>query len=326
MDTFVDSSWYYLRYPSADRDDVVFDPEATRRWLPVDYYVGGVEHAILHLLYSRFVTKSLHDMGLLDFVEPFLSLTNQGQVIMEGSAMSKSKGNLVDLQQELAKYGPDAVRVTMLFASPPEDDIDWADVSPTGSVKWLARVWRVAVDIEEAGLGSDPATGEVGLRTSVHRWIDECTTLMQQRRLNVVVARLMELTSALRKAVDGGALSTPAGAAACREGAEVLARMLTPFAPFTAEEIWSRLGNEPSVVRAGWPVADPALVREESVVCVVQVAGKVRDRLDVPVDIDEASLRELALASDGVRRALGARTVRTVIVRPPRLVNVVPDN
>ena len=326
MDTFVDSSWYYLRYPSADRDDVVFDPEATRRWLPVDYYVGGVEHAILHLLYSRFVTKSLHDMGLLDFVEPFLSLTNQGQVIMEGSAMSKSKGNLVDLQQELAKYGPDAVRVTMLFASPPEDDIDWADVSPTGSVKWLARVWRVAVDIEEAGLGSDPATGEVGLRTSVHRWIDECTTLMQQRRLNVVVARLMELTSALRKAVDGGALSTPAGAAACREGAEVLARMLTPFAPFTAEEIWSRLGNEPSVVRAGWPVADPALVREESVVCVVQVAGKVRDRLDVPVDIDEASLRELALASDGVRRALGARTVRTVIVRPPKLVNVVPDN
>jgi leucyl-tRNA synthetase len=187
-------------------------------------------------------------------------------------------------------------------------------------------VWRVAVDIEEAGLGSDPATGEVGLRTSVHRWIDECTTLMQQRRLYVVVARLMELTSALRKADDGGALSTPAGAAACREGAEVLARMLTPFAPFTAEEIWSRLGNEPSVVRAGWPVADPALVREESVVCVVQVAGKVRDRLDVPVDIDEASLRELALASDGVRRALGARAVRTVIVRPPKLVNVVPDN
>src|SRR5581483_2792923 len=131
MDTFVDSSWYYLRYPSNGDDDAAFDSRRTTQWLPVDEYIGGVEHAILHLLYSRFLTKALHDMGLVDFIEPFTRLTNQGQVIMDGAAMSKSKGNLVNLQEELAKYGPDAVRVTMLFAGPPEDDIDWADVSPT---------------------------------------------------------------------------------------------------------------------------------------------------------------------------------------------------
>ena len=324
MDTFVDSSWYYLRYPSSHRDDVAFDPELTKRWLPVDEYIGGVEHAILHCLYSRFFTKALHDMGMIDFVEPFLALTNQGQVVMEGSAMSKTKGNLVNLQEEIARYGPDAVRVTMLFASPPEDDIDWADVSPTGSVKWLTRVWRVAADVGSAGLGSDPASGEVELRTQVHRLVDECTNLMGIKRLNVVVARLMELTSALRKAIDGGALSTPAGTAAVREGAECLARMLVPFAPFTAEEIWSRLGHEPAVMTAGWPAADPALVREETVTCVVQVAGKVRDRLEVPVEVTEDELRALALESDAVQRSLEGRPVRTVVVRPPRLVNVVP--
>ena len=324
MDTFVDSSWYYLRYPSSQGEATAFDPELTRQWLPVDEYIGGVEHAILHCLYSRFFTKALHDMGYLDFVEPFSALTNQGQVVMDGSSMSKSKGNLVNLQEELAKYGPDAVRVTMLFASPPEDDIDWADVSPTGSVKWLTRAWRVCQDVGRAGLGSDPETGDPQLRTTVHRLVDECTSLMESKRFNVAVARLMELTTALRQAVDGGALQQTAGAAAVREGAEALARMLCCFAPFTAEEVWEALGREAPVLRAGWPAADPALVREETVTCVIQVAGKVRDRFEVPVDVTEDRLRELALASDVVQRHLEGRPVRTVVVRPPRLVNVVP--
>jgi len=325
MDTFVDSSWYYLRYPSSNHTDVAFDPEATKRWLAVDEYIGGVEHAILHLLYSRFFTKALHDMGLLTFTEPFTRLTNQGQVIMNGSAMSKSKGNLVNLQAELAKYGPDAVRITMLFAGPPEDDIDWADVSPTGAVKWLARVWRLCQDIGAEGVGADPATGDAELRAAVHKLIADATTQTESKRFNVTIARLMELTSLLRKAVDGGALDNAAGPAAVREGAEALACMLSVFAPFTAEEVWSLLGREASVVFAGWPSYDEKLLVEDTVTCVVQVAGKVRDRLTVPVDITEDALREQALATEGVARALEGRGVKTVIVRAPKLVNVVPE-
>jgi leucyl-tRNA synthetase len=324
MDTFVDSSWYFLRYPSNDVADAPFDPERTARWLPVDEYIGGVEHAILHLLYSRFLTKALYDMGWIGFTEPFLRLTNQGQVIMNGAAMSKSKGNLVDLQQELAKYGPDAVRVTMLFAGPPEDDIDWADVSPTGAVKWLARVWRVAADIGLSAIGADAAGGDVEIRRGVHRLIADATAQAEAKHFNVAIARLMELTSLLRKAVDAGAFDQPASAAAVREGADALARMLSVFAPFTAEEAWSLLGHEPSVVGAGWPDFDETLLVESEVTCVVQVAGKLRDRLTVPVTVSEDDLRTLALGSPAVARALDGRGVRTVIVRAPHLVNVVP--
>jgi len=296
-----------------------------RRWLPVDEYVGGVEHAILHLLYSRFFTKVLHDMGMVDFVEPFTRLTNQGQVINRGKAMSKSLGNGVDLGEEIAKYGPDAVRLTMLFAGPPEDDIDWADVSPAGSVKWLTRVWRLCGDVGAAGQGSDPSTGEVSVRQGVHKLVADATEHCDNKRFNVAIARLMELTSLLRKAVDAGQLSTPSGAAAVREGAEALAKMLSIFAPFTAEEVWELLGNPPSIVSAGWPTVDPALLVEDTVTCVVQVAGKLRDKFDVPADADEATLRDKALASEAVQRALDGRGVRTVVVRPPRLVNVVPE-
>jgi leucyl-tRNA synthetase len=324
MDTFVDSSWYYLRYPSNHDDTAAFDPAKTEAWLAVDEYIGGVEHAILHLLYSRFFVKALHDMGYLTFTEPFERLTNQGQVIMDGASMSKSKGNLVNLQEELAKYGPDAVRITMLFSGPPEDDIDWADVSPAGAVKWLARVWRVCNDIGTAGLGSDPTAGDPVTRAAVHKLIADATTQTEHKRFNVTIARLMELTSLLRKAVDGGAVSSDAGAAAVREGADALASMLSVFAPFAAEEIWSLLGHEPSVIGAGWPSYDEALLVEDTVTCVVQVAGKVRDRLTVAADIGADELRELALASDGAVRALDGKGIRTVIVRAPKLVNIVP--
>jgi leucyl-tRNA synthetase len=320
MDTFVDSSWYFLRYPNPDYADGPFDPEGVRRWLPVDEYVGGKEHATGHLMYARFLTKVLYDLGMVHFVEPFTRLTSQGQVIMGGKAMSKSLGNLVNLQEQIAQYGPDAVRVTMLFAGPPEDDIDWADVSPTGSVKWLTRVWRLCGDIEETSRGAADE-GDVELRKRVHRLVDEITRLMERKRFNVAVARLMELTSALRKAIDA---DPGADDPAVREGAEALVRMLSCFAPFTAEEAWERLGREASVIEYGWPEADPALVVEEKVTCVVQVAGKVRDRLEVTPSIGEDALRSLALASQKVTEALGETEVSRVIVRPPGLVNVVP--
>ena len=319
MDTFVDSSWYYLRYCSPAYEHGPFDVEAVREWMPVAQYVGGVEHAILHLLYSRFFTKVLYDMGLLSVQEPFAALLNQGQVINQGKAMSKSLGNGVDLGQELERFGVDAVRLTMVFAGPPEDDIDWADVSPSGAGKYLARVARLAADV---GLLSGDDRDE-SVDRAVARTVDEVTRLIQSARLNVAVARLMELTSALRKGVDSGA-----GAGSLRAGAEALAVLLSCYAPYTAEEAWDRLGHDvdagDSVHDAPWPTADPALLVEETVVCVVQVAGKVRDRLDVPPGIAEDTLRERALASSAVQRALDGRDVRTVVVRAPRLVNVVP--
>jgi leucyl-tRNA synthetase len=329
MDTFVDSSWYFLRYCSPAYTDGPFDIEAVRRWNPVDLYVGGVEHAILHLMYSRFFVKVLYDMRMVDFTEPFAALLNQGQVINQGRAMSKSLGNGVDLGEQLAAHGVDAIRLTMIFASPPADDIDWADVRPEASVKFLGRAWRLAADagaMPAAANGTaGPAAlagGDLELRKVTHRTIDEVTRLVEARRLNVAVARLMELVTAARRTIDSGP-----GAAdpAVREAAETTAVLLSLFAPYTAEECWELLGHETSVATAGWPSADPELLVQDLVTCVVQVAGKVRERLEVPPGIAEDELRELALAAPAVSRSLAGRGVRTVIVRAPKLVNVVPD-
>ena len=321
MDTFVDSSWYFLRYCSPDYSHGPFDVEAVRRWAPVDLYVGGVEHAILHLLYSRFFVKVLHDMRMVDFTEPFTRLMNQGQVINQGKSMSKSLGNGVDLGEQLAAHGVDAIRLTMVFASPPEDDIDWADMNPEASVKFLGRVSRLAAEAGAAVTEQAAGPGDIELRKVTHRTIDEVTRLVEAARLNVAVARLMELSSAARRTIDSGP-----GAAdpAVREAAETLTVLLSLFAPYTAEECWELLGHEPSVAMAGWPAADPALLVQDLVTCVVQVNGKVRDRLEVPPGIGEDELRELALAAPGVGRSLAGRDIRKVIVRAPGLVNVVP--
>ncbi|MER7457529.1 leucine--tRNA ligase [Micromonospora sp. NPDC126480] len=317
MDTFVDSSWYFLRYCSPNYTDGPFDPEAVRRWLPVAQYVGGVEHAILHLLYARFFTKVLQDMGMIDFNEPFTALLNQGQVILNGAAMSKSKGNMVNLGEQIDTYGVDAVRLTMVFAGPPEDDIDWADVSPSGSVRFLARALRLAADVTSAP-GTDPATGDVAMRRVTHRLVDAVTTLIEGHRFNVAVARTMELVNAARKAIDSGQGGDPA----VREAVEAVAVVLSLFTPYTAEEMWSRLGHRPSVARAGWPAVDPALAAESTTVCVVQLNGKVRHRLDVPVDISEEELTRRVLADSAVSALLADRPVTRTIVRPPRLVNL----
>ena len=298
MDTFVDSSWYFLRYLDPSRTDVPFDAEQAREWAPVDQYTGGVTHAILHLLYARFFTKVLHDMGMIDFVEPFTRLLNQGMVGMNGSAMSKSRGNLVALSEELEKNGVDAVRLTMVFAGPPEDDIDWADVSPAGSKKFLSRAWRLSGDVTSP-VGVDVTTGDPALRRVTAKSVDEARKAVESFRFNVAVAKAMELVNAARKAIDSG---VGGGDPAVREAAEAVAIMLSLVAPYTAEEMWDRLGHEPTVALAGWPAVDEALLVEESVTCIVQVAGKVRDMLE----------------------ALGDAGVRTVIVRAPRLVNIVP--
>ncbi|WP_035775001.1 leucine--tRNA ligase [Arthrobacter sp. H5] len=320
MDTFVDSSWYFLRFVSPHLTDAPFDSDAVNRWLPVGQYVGGVEHAILHLLYSRFFTKVLYDLGLVSFTEPFSALLNQGQVLNGGKAMSKSLGNGVDLGEQLDRFGVDAVRLTMIFASPPEDDVDWADVSPSGATKFLARAWRLGTDVT-SNPGVDPAGGDRGLRSITHRMVADSAALLQNNKFNVVIARLMELVNATRKAIDSG----PGGEdPAVREAAEAIAVVLSLFAPYTAEDLWERLGHQASVASAGWPTVDEGLLVQATVTAVVQVQGKVRDRLEVAPDISEEELRELALATDQVKRTLDGREIRTVIVRAPKLVNIVP--
>ncbi|MCQ9164400.1 leucine--tRNA ligase [Arthrobacter sp. STN4] len=320
MDTFVDSSWYFLRFTSPQFTEGPFDPAKVNDWMPVGQYVGGVEHAILHLLYARFFTKVIHDMGMLDATEPFSRLLNQGQVLNGGKAMSKSLGNGVDLGQQLDRYGVDAVRLTMVFAGPPEDDVDWADVSPSGSAKFLARAWRLGNDVAAAP-GTDPAAGDAALRSITHRTIHEAKALLEGHKFNVVVAKLMELVNATRKVIDSGA-----GAAdpAVREAAEAVAILLSLFAPYTAEDMWNALGHPASVANAGFPAVEEALLVRQSVTAVVQVKGKVRDRLEVSPDISEDELRELALASEAVTKALDGAGIRTVIVRAPKLVNIVP--
>ena len=318
MDTFVDSSWYFLRFLSPNSTEVAFDVEQAKQWAPVDQYVGGVTHAILHLLYARFFTKVLHDLGYVDFEEPFTRLLNQGMVLMNGSAMSKSRGNLVRLSDQLDEHGVDAVRLTMAFAGPPEDDIDWADVSPSGSAKFLARAWRVANDVTSSP-EVDFATGDQAVRKAVHSFLRDFGTNIETFKFNVGVAKIMELVNVLRKAIDTG---VGGGDPAVREGAEEIAKALSLFAPYTAEDMWANLGHQPGVALAEFaPVIDSLLV-ESSVVAVVQVDGKLRDKFEVAVDVTEDELRETALKSDAVKRAIGDKTIANIIVRAPKLVNI----
>ncbi len=319
MDTFVDSSWYFLRYPSSTNHNEPFSRADIDTWLPVDQYVGGVTHAILHLLYSRFFTKVLHDIGMLGFTEPFTRLLNQGMVVMDGSAMSKSRGNLVRLSDELENHGVDAIRLSMVFSGPPEDDVDWADVSPSGSVKFLSRAWRLSGDVTSKP-GVDFATGDLALRKATHKALFDAAFAVESFRFNVAVARVMELVNATRKAIDSGP-----GAAdpAVREAVEAIAIMLSLVAPFTAEEMWERLGHKPAIATAGWPVVDEKLLVADAVEAVIQINGKIKERIEVSPTITDAEIEALALAHPTIAAELNGATPKKVIARAPKIVNIV---
>jgi len=319
MDTFVDSSWYFLRYPSSTNHSEPFSRKDVDTWLPVDQYVGGVTHAILHLLYSRFFTKVLNDIGMLDFNEPFTRLLNQGMVLMDGSAMSKSRGNLVRLSDELAHHGVDAIRLSMVFSGPPEDDVDWSDVSPSGSVKFLSRAWRLSGDVTSAP-GVNFKSGDIALRKATHKALHDGAFAVESFRFNVAVARMMELVNATRKAIDSGC-----GAAdpAVREATEAIAIMLSLVAPFTAEEMWERLGHSPAVALAGWPEVDPTLLVADSVEAVIQINGKIKERIEVSPTITDAEIEALALSHPTIVAELAGSTPKKVIARAPKLVNIV---
>jgi leucyl-tRNA synthetase len=316
MDTFVDSAWYYYRYCSPKEETRPFDPAEVDRWMPVDQYIGGVEHAILHLLYCRFFTKVLFDMGMIGFTEPMLRLMNQGQVIFGGASMSKSKGNIVEPMPLVERWGADTMRLNILFAGPFEDDIDWKLIAPDpdrrpGVTTWLGRVFTAVGEACERD-APDPET----LRRLTHRTIRAVTDDMERFRFNVAISKLQVLTNGMRSALDAGD--------GAREAASALTQLLAPLAPFAAEELWREvLGNGSSVHTSAWPTFDDALARQERVTLVVQVDGKVRDRIEVDSDAGEEACRELALSSDKARHALDGREIVKVIVRAPRLVNLV---
>ncbi|CAB4725704.1 unannotated protein [freshwater metagenome] len=319
MDTFVDSSWYFLRYTSVNNHDLAFDKKAVETWLPVDQYVGGVTHAILHLLYSRFFTKVLNDMGLLNFNEPFTRLLNQGMVLMDGSAMSKSRGNLVKLSEELDKHGVDAIRVSLVFAGPPEDDVDWADVSPAGSLKFLNRAWRISQEVTSKP-GVDFKTGNLELRKVTHKTLADIELAVESFRFNVTIARIMELVNATRKAIDSGC---GAQDPAVREAAEAIAISLSLVAPYTAEDMWEKLGHKPAIANAGWPKIDQSLIGADNVIAILQVNGKIKDRIEVSPNISNTELEKLARENAEIKAALIGQDVKKVITVSPKLVNFV---
>ncbi|KRO76843.1 MAG: leucine--tRNA ligase, partial [Actinobacteria bacterium BACL4 MAG-120920-bin74] len=319
MDTFVDSSWYFLRYTSVNNHDVAFEKKAVETWLPVDQYVGGVTHAILHLLYSRFFTKVLNDMGLLNFNEPFTRLLNQGMVLMDGSAMSKSRGNLVKLSEELDKHGVDAIRVSLVFAGPPEDDVDWADVSPAGSLKFLNRAWRISQEVTSKP-GVDFKAGNLELRKVTHKTLADIELAVESFRFNVTIARIMELVNATRKAIDSGC---GAQDPAVREAAEAIAISLSLVAPYTAEDMWEKLGHKPAIANAGWPKIDQSLIGADNVIAILQINGKIKDRIEVSPNISNAELEKLARENAEIKAALIGQDVKKVITVSPKLVNFV---
>jgi len=318
IDTFVDSSWYFLRFCSPRDEHAAFDPDRVAAWMPVAQYTGGVEHAILHLLYARFVTKVLHDMGLVGFVEPFPRLMNQGQVIYGGASMSKSKGNIVEPMPLVERWGADSMRLLMLFAGPFDDDIDWKLIAGDpdrrpGVTSWLARVHEAVFEAAERG-GDAPEPD--GLVRQTQRAIKGVTEDLERFRFNTAISKLQVLSNEMRTALDGGG--------GALDAARALTLMLAPLAPYEAEELWRiALGNAQSVHLASWPSFDASLAAEERVTLVVQVDGKVRDTIEVEAGAGEERIRELASASANATRAIGEREIARVIAKPPKLVNIV---
>jgi len=328
MDTFVDSSWYFLRYASPRNETLPFTREAVDYWLPVDLYIGGVEHAILHLIYSRFFTKLLRDLGLTGLDEPFPHYLAQGMVTKDGSAMSKSKGNVVDPDEMIKNYGADALRLFILFAAPPEKEFAWNEDGIDGCYRFLCRVWQ-AVD-EERAAGDEPASESPAdpesfgrLQKKMHQTIRKVGEDIGKRfHLNTAISSIMELTNALRKEKDA-LRPTVAGRALLRDVRRTLVLLLAPFTPHVCEEMWSRLGGDGLVHSAPWPEFTPALALEEKATIVVEINGKIRDKFEVALDAGEDEIKAQALALPRIQALVEGKTVRKVVCIKNKIVNIV---
>ena len=345
MDTFVDSSWYYLRYTSARRDDVAFDREAVDYWLPVDQYIGGVEHAILHLMYSRFFTKVLYDLGLVGFEEPFKNLFTQGMIYYKGAKMSKSKGNVVSPDEMVSKYGADSVRSYVLFMGPAESDAEWNDQGIEGVYRFLGRVWRTVTDSIDDGLlrgaaklsGAKAAAGldatrfdeaaltavERTLLVKTNQVVQKATVDLGQRfRFNTALAALMELSNDIGAARASGLAATSSGKAVLAYAMEMMVRLIEPCAPHMCAELWQMMGGT-DIWDAPWPVADERFLQADTIELAVQVNGKVRDRVVVTKDAADADVLAAVKELPGVAKYLEGTTLVKQVVVPGRLVSLV---
>lgn len=322
MDTFVDSSWYYLRYLSPKNKSQAFDQETVNRWLPVDQYIGGVEHAILHLLYSRFITKVFFDLGLIGFDEPFQRLFTQGMIIKDGAKMSKSKGNVVSPDALIAKYGADTVRLYTLFIGPPEKDAEWNDRGVEGAWRFLNRVWRLVekltlrlreVQADKEGKAQD------NLRRKTHQTIKKVTEdLEREFHFNTAISAVMELVNEIYKAREQGA-----DAAKLREAIETTVILLSPFVPHIAEEMWQRLGKKNSIFHLSWPTYDRAALQTTEALIVVQINARVRAKITVPFDTEEGKLKKLILQNEKVARWVKGKKIKKFFLVPNKLVSIV---
>jgi leucyl-tRNA synthetase len=343
MDTFVDSSWYFYRFCDAHNETAPFDASKVAYWGPVDFYSGGVEHAILHLIYSRFFSRVFRDLGLISIDEPFSRLLTQGMVLRNGAVMSKSKGNVVDPDDMIARFGADALRLYVMFVAPPEKEVEWIDTGLEGAAKFLARIWRICDHLSPAvkhapspvDLVLDP--DERALRRRTHVTIRRVTLDIDPRmHLNTAISALMEMVNDLYAFAEKrgvrpsghddqptAVVERPETAAVFREAIEALILLVSPFTPHLAEELWERLGYSDGVVAAGWPEWDEAAARDESVEIPVQVNGKVRGRVVIAADASDSDIEAAALASMQVRPHIEGRQLVKVIVAKGRLVSVV---
>jgi leucyl-tRNA synthetase len=323
FDTFMESSWYYARYASYDNHSAMLDARAAY-WLPVDQYIGGIEHAILHLLYARFFHKTLRDGSLVDCAEPFANLLTQGMVLKDGAKMSKSKGNTVDPQQLIEQYGADTVRLFMMFAAPPEQSLEWSDSGVEGAFRFLKRLWKQVANYLDAGApplldAAVLSVEERELRRQVHATIEKVSDDIGRRyTFNTAIAAIMELLNALQRAPQ-----SPHAQAIIGEGLDAVVRMLAPIVPHITQSLWQALGHEDLLIDASWPKVDESALHRAMIELIIQVNGKLRGKINLPADADKAAIEQAALAEPNAQRYIDGLTVKKIIVVPGKLVNIV---
>jgi len=329
MDTFVDSSWYFLRYADSKNDKLPFSKEKADSWMPVDQYIGGIEHAILHLLYARFFTKVLYDMDLVSYKEPFSNLLAQGMVLKDGAKMSKSKGNVVDPKEILEKYGADVTRLFMLFAAPPEKDLEWNEEGVEGAERFINRVWRIASDNYQELTKIDNIEYDVSkfnkqeneLYRKLHQTIKDVTEDVGERlSFNTAISRIMELTNTIYKYLNKG---ENINYNLIKESLYKILILLAPFAPHMTEELWHEIGYEGSIHECDWPDYKEKALKKEEITIVIQINGKVRDRINVSPDISEEDLKEKAKEEEKVQEYIAGKEIIKEIVVPKKLINIV---
>jgi leucyl-tRNA synthetase len=324
MDTFVESSWYYARYTCPDNDQAMLD-ERANYWLPVDQYIGGIEHAILHLLYARFFNKLMRDVGLVNCSEPFTQLLTQGMVLKDGTKMSKSKGNTVDPQALIDQYGADTARLFMMFAAPPEQSLEWSDAGVEGAFRFLKRLWKAVHDHVEKGVVEGYQSGDLtaelkALRFQLHSTIQKVSDDYGRRQqFNTAIAAVMELMNALGKAGD----DSPAGRAVMQEALEAAVQLLAPIVPHACQALWAELKNGANLLDAPWPRVDAAALVQDEIELVLQVNGKLRGSITVAKDASKVAIEQLALANPNVQKFMEGKPAKKVVVVPGRLVNIV---